>query len=159
MLRKTLTTAGAALALLLGLFHAWLFAGQAIAGRLDDPARLLRWAAAIGLTAALVLLHRRGVSILRGRQAAAVWTLVALLHAPAIGERMSTMAMPAVPEVVETLAPAVTAIAVLLLSALTFRAATSRPAARPLAHAPSIIVRQFACGGVPRFSPRPPPQA
>jgi hypothetical protein len=159
MFRKALTVTGAALAVLLGLFHAWLFASQAIAGRLDDPGRLLRWMAAFGLVAALVLLHRRGIPMLRGRQAAAVWTLAALLHAPAIGERMSTMTMPAVPEAVETLAPAVAAFAALLLSTLIVRVTAAAPAAWHATGVPSTVARRIVCGDVPRFSPRPPPQA
>ena len=48
-------------------------------------------------------LHRRGLSLFKGRRAVAIWLLAALLHGPAITGADSTYASPALAEVVTTL--------------------------------------------------------
>src|SRR5687768_10280042 len=101
MLRRMLAAVAAALV----LFHVWLFAGQALAGELASPERLLRWLVAAGLLAVLTALHRRGFSLVRGRAAVGVWLLAALLHGPAIGARLEAVEMPAIPGVAEVLVP------------------------------------------------------
>ena len=80
LLRWTARTAGAAL---VGL-HVWILATQWSTGRLfADPALILRWAAALGLAAALIWLGREGTSLV-SRRAIVIWLLAALLHGPAV---------------------------------------------------------------------------
>ena len=79
LIRTTVALAGAALA----LFHGWLFAAQAAAGRLDDPWLIFRWAAAVALVGALIAVRRGGDSIW-GRKGVAIWVMAALLHGPAV---------------------------------------------------------------------------
>jgi len=99
MFRRLLAAAGA----LLALFHVWLFAGQILDGRLDDPALLLRWVAAAGLAAGLLSLRRRALSMVRGRPAATIWLLAALLHGPALASRVDSSGALGLPEVAATL--------------------------------------------------------
>ena len=157
MARKSLTLA----AILLAAFHIWLFAGQVWGGELVDLALVSRWIIAAGLVAALLNLRRRGVSLVRGRQPVAVWLLAALLHGPALARDLDVVA-PSMPEVVATLAKALTEIGVagtvlLVLFALR-RGRSGVPALRALSslHAPSFV------GALPPrsfllFAPRPPP--
>ncbi|HEX6323107.1 MAG TPA: hypothetical protein VFZ36_05225 [Vicinamibacterales bacterium] len=155
MFRRLLS--GAALAL--GLLHAWIFVRQAAAGSLT-PETLLKWIAAAGLLAALVALRRQGVSLFRGRRAVAVWVLAALLHAPAIGERLTALETPALPEAAIALSQALASAASLAGVLLLLWIARQRPSA-------SSRVRLAARAIVPSavqaaratfaFAPRPPP--
>lgn len=99
MIRRSLTLASAALA----VFHVWLFAGQVWSGAISDPGLLVRWLVAAGLIAGLVILKRRGESLVWGRKAVAMWVLAALLHGPALTTRLHTD-VPPIPEVIVTLA-------------------------------------------------------
>ena len=85
MIRTLLALAGAALA----GFHAWLFAAQVAAGRLEDPWLVFRWVAAASLVAALAGVWRGGESVW-GRKGIAIWVLAALLHGPAIASDLQT---------------------------------------------------------------------
>jgi hypothetical protein len=156
MFRRILAAAAAALA----LFHVWLFAGQALQGELADPARLARWLFALLLLAALAAFYRAGVPLLRGRKAVAIWLLAALLHGPAIGERLDTLGTPSIPEAVSALAGLGTAAAGALgLLLILWLARAPRAAALRL---PLTVVIRAAAGPlapgahVP-FAPRPPP--
>jgi hypothetical protein len=71
---------GVAAGLALGLFHVALFRDRLVGGDLFDPAIALRWLAAVALVAALIVLRRQGLPLLRGRNASIVWLLVVLLH-------------------------------------------------------------------------------
>ena len=62
------------------IFHAWLLWHQLDSGQLLDPLTATKWTAAVALLGGLVTLRVSGVSLLRGRQALIVWTLVALVH-------------------------------------------------------------------------------
>jgi hypothetical protein len=159
MLRRLLAAAGA----LLALFHVWLFAGQIWDGRLDDLALLLRWLAAAGLAVGLAALRRRGLSMVRGRPAATIWLLAALLHGPALAARVDDGGTLGLPEVAATLSQiavaSVAAIGLGLLAARFRRApgfAQRRTFLRPrdrdrlAAHAAAFLVV---------LSPRPPPAA
>ena len=84
MVRKVLTAAGA----LLAGFHVWLFIDQLGDGRLADPSVLARWGVAAGLVAALWYLRRQNVSLFWGRKAVALWLLAAVLHGPALTDRL-----------------------------------------------------------------------
>lgn len=155
MLRRLLSGAGLAL----GAFHVWLFGRQAMSGALASPEVLLKWIAALGLAAALIALRRSGISLVRGRKAVAVWVLAALLHAPAVGERLEALEIPAIPEaaisLTQTLAAAVALAGVLLLlwigrrttAAPRFARASAAPLLSPWLSSPA----RFA------FAPRPPP--
>ena len=93
----------AAMGGLLVLFHLWLFGSQLLDGRLMELGPMLRWLMAAGLVAALASLHRRGVSLFKGRRAISIWLLAALLHGPAMTGAGSTYESPALAEVVTTL--------------------------------------------------------
>jgi len=64
---------------LLVAFHVWLFGSQLWDGQLVDLALGVRWLIAAGLVAALANLRRRGLSVVWGRHAVALWVLAALL--------------------------------------------------------------------------------
>lgn len=158
MIRTTLRVAGASLA----LFHVWLFAGQAWDGALADPTVAASWLAAGGLIWALDTLRRAGTPMFHGRKAVAVWLLAALLHGPAIAQRLED-AVPAPPEVVAALAQVsvgFTALTGMLLLAALLAAATRQ---RALGRS-SGIVSTASFGAVSscfdwRYSARPPPAA
>jgi len=84
----------------LGVFHLWLLAQQVWSGRFDH-AEAVRWALALGLVGAFVVVRRRGGALLRDRRATAIWVLVALLHGPALANRadLATQALPEAPVV------------------------------------------------------------
>jgi hypothetical protein len=88
--------------LLIG-FHVWLFAGQAVDGRLADPWLIGRWAAAALIGAALVALRRSGAGWL-DRKSISIWLLAALLHAPAASAGHSFADLSGLPETAATLA-------------------------------------------------------
>jgi hypothetical protein len=92
-----------ALAWLLAAFHGWLLAVQVLNGEIAEPWLALRWAGAIFIAAGFAHLRRSGRSVLRGRRAVALWLMVALLHAPAVADRIVDSG-PALPEVVTLLA-------------------------------------------------------
>jgi hypothetical protein len=155
MLRRLLKSATGAL----GLFHLWLFARQAWTGELGSPDTILKWIAAAALVAALVALRRAGVPLARGRKAVAIWTLVALLHAPAVGERLSTFDTPGLPEtaialtqVVVSLAPMAGALFLLWLA----RTTVPRPSRASQPAAAAFSPRRLARASF-AFAPRPPP--
>jgi len=158
MIRKFLASIG----LLLVIFHGWLFAGQVWDGQLADLPLVARWLVAVGLLLALQSLRRRGISVIRGRHAVAVWLLAAVLHGPALAERMGVDA-PAIPDVVAALAPvaASTVLAGLfVLLALTFGARSRAPRRRlDLRLFDSVVVGPFALDSYPTFAARPPPHA
>ena len=157
MVRKSLTLAVA----LLAAFHIWIFAGQVWGGELGDLALVSRWMIAAGLIAALVSLRRRGLSLVRGRHAVAVWLLAALLHGPALARGADGVA-PSMPGVVATRSQAMTGIAVagtalLVLLALRLRGA-GIPALKALATLPApIFVGALPPHSFLPFAPRPPP--
>lgn len=157
MLRRLLSGAGLAL----GLFHVWLFARQASAGTLT-PETAAKWAAAAALVAALGALYRQGVPLLRGRKAVAIWVLAALLHAPAIGERLDALETPAIPEAAITLSQLVAAaapLAGLLLLLWIARASSRIPALRYVAAAGVAPSAAIGRRTTLAFCPRPPPRS
>lgn len=156
MVRRVLTVAAA----LLTAFHVWLFAGQVWSGDLADLALVSRWMIAAGLIGALASLHRRGVSMIHGRQAVAVWVLAALLHGPALARDIDSAA-PSMPEVVGTLAQIVTSLTVAGTVLLVLFALRSGRATHSWRLSSSLDASEFI-GALPpgsflRFAPRPPP--
>lgn len=67
------------------LLHIWILWDQLASGRLFESGAVMRWAGGLALCGALEALRRRGVPLWHGRQAFAVWMLVALLHAWSAG--------------------------------------------------------------------------
>jgi hypothetical protein len=155
LIRTTVAVAGVALA----LFHGWLFAAQAAAGRLDDPWLIFRWAAALALVGALIAVRRGGDSIW-GRKGVAIWVLAALLHGPAVAGKYE-VADVALPETVATsvlqlLASGAFAIGVWMLAGLLASRRPSWPAR--YSYLPAFSIAGFLAAGVaPQFAPRPPP--
>ena len=155
MVRRVLSAAAA----LLAAFHVWLFADQIVTGELGDIAVLSRWLIGAGLTAALVNLHRRGLSLVRGRHAVAVWLLAALLHGPALARSVDGAA-PSIPEVVSTVVQTVTGIVTFgtLLLLLSLRSPRPQaPAWRRLAAFDGPVATARLLDSVLQFAPRPPP--
>jgi hypothetical protein len=155
MLRRAAALLGGVLV----LFHIWLFLDRLWQGQLADAAALLRWAAAGGLTAGLLALHRRGVSLVRGRKAIAIWVLAALLHAPAVPGEPRAEHAPALAEMVTTVAQIVGALGVglgLILLAVALRRQTTPQLARARAFA-RRPVRPYVAGHSLHCSSRPPP--
>jgi hypothetical protein len=155
MLRRCALAAGG----LVAAFHVWLFAAQVWSGHVAQPEVLVRWLLAAALVAGLASLGRRGLPVVFGRHAVAVWVLAALLHGPALANDLDGFATPSMPAVVtlaQSLLPA-TALALALL-ALCLRAATA--GAVPLRSAATRAKLHAWPGGagvVVGFLPRPPP--
>jgi hypothetical protein len=101
---------------LLLLFHVDLLVAQALDGRLLEPATLLRWTIGGLLLAGFVAVQRVGMPVIRGREAAVFWLLVALLHGPAALRSEASGAE--VRPVAATLATSVVALGGALLGAL-----------------------------------------
>lgn len=155
MARRAVALAGG----LLVLFHLWLFLDRLWNGQLADVSALLRWAVAGGLTAVLWALHRRGVSLVRGRKAVAIWVLAALLHAPAMAGEHPAEHPPAVAEVVTTVTQILGSMAfglgLILLAVVLHRQAVPR-----LARARAVArrrARPLDRGRSLHFFSRPPP--
>lgn len=157
-MRRVLAAAGG----LLVVFHVWLLAGQAWDGQLADLALLLRWLISGGLVLALIGLRRRRISILRSRQAVAVWLLAALLHGPAFAERAGSEPIPALPEVVAVIASAaaagVASVGLARLSAL-LSAPLRLPGTGVVSRPYSALVGATSPDAYPLLAPRPPPVA
>jgi DMSO/TMAO reductase YedYZ heme-binding membrane subunit len=158
LIRKTLGIVAA----LLVAFHVWLFGSQLWEGQLVDGALIARWALAAGLVAALAHLRRRGLSMVWGRHAVAIWLLAALLHGPSLARDLPlTAAAPA--DVIATLAQTVITIGmlgVLLLLGLVGRGRRHRQPLRRLAlETVPVRRRALAAASLFHFAPRPPPLA
>lgn len=153
LLRRTLGLLGAALA----VFHGWLFASQAIAGRLEDPWLIFRWSAAAALVAALVAVGRSGS--VWGRKGIAIWVLAALLHGPALSS--STADSIALPEAVATTVLQLLTSALVAGGLLSIARRLRARAAAAARFAASVFafVPAGPFAGLPStpFSPRPPP--
>ena len=159
MLRRALSAA----AVLLVLFHAWLFLGHAWQGQLSDPGLLLRWVLAGGLTAALIALRRQGASVFFSRKAVAIWALAFLLHGPALAGRIEAFEAPPLPAVVVSLAQIATSAAALGWVLLLMRGGVpSRP---PVFRGLGQVAARWGLTGARSsdarfiFAPRPPPLA
>ena len=144
----------------LGVFHLWLLAQQVRSGRFDH-AEAVRWALALGLVAAFVLLRRRGGSLFRDRRATAIWVLVALLHGPALANQtdLATQALPEAPAIAAQVLYAAAGLGLALACAAGRRV---RPVMTVLAVAigdsmPAMRILDAHVGA--RFLPRPPPAA
>jgi len=77
---RVLRVAGVLVLAALAIFHVSLFWSRLVDGQLLDPLVAARWLAAGGISAGLIALRRRGVSLVAGRRALVVWLLVVLLH-------------------------------------------------------------------------------
>ena len=159
MFRRILAGSSAALA----LFHVWLFSGQAVAGELADPGRLVRWFTAFGIVGVLILLRRRGRSA-GGRKAVAIWLLAALLHGPAVADRMGATGSPAVPDLAAVLVQLVVASAaavVLHLLGRWQRARRQTPSHRADFDLVTggTLVGVLSTDAFLRITPRPPPRS
>ena len=94
---------------LLVAFHFWLLASQAWGGELADLSLVIRWLVAGGLLLGLRGLRRQGAPMFWGRRAVALWLLAALLHGPALADRLSVNGAPAASDIAATLVPVATA--------------------------------------------------
>jgi hypothetical protein len=155
--RRIVTGAG----VLLTLFHVWLFGSQAWAGQLDDPQRLVRWAVAALLIAALVLLRRSQPASAIGRRAVAIWLTAGLLHVPAASQRLAGVNLPPVPDAMVALTPLAASVfaagAALLAAWRAARWRSPRPVRIVWIARPVRRVRSLDRPVRRRFAPRPPP--
>ncbi len=157
MFRRILIGVGA----LLVAFHFWLFGSQLWGGELTELSLVTRWLVAVGLLLGLRGLKRQGAPMFWGRRAVALWLLAALLHGPALADRLGFQGGPSTSDIAATLvqvaAPTVVLGSLVLLLAL---ALGLRRRPLPL-RARSITepVLAFARSTHPRLllAPRPPP--
>lgn len=155
MLRRSALAAGA----LLGLFHVWLLGNQLWTGQLAQFDVVLRWVVAAALIGGLGVLRRRGLPLVFGREAVAVWLLAALLHGPALANDLDGFATPALPEAVATIGQSLitSAIGLALLALAAFAGARdARPMSTRVAGRPRAVGAAATAHAV-RFLPRPPP--
>lgn len=155
LIRLTAALAGGALA----VFHGWLFAAQAAAGRLDDPWLIFRWTAALALVGALFAVRRGGDSIW-SRKGVAIWVMAALLHGPAIAGKyeIGDFALPesVAASVLQLVSSAAFALGWWLLAFLLARRRASMAALH--SEFPAFSAAGFlSAEPSPQFSPRPPP--
>jgi hypothetical protein len=154
MLRRCALAAGG----LVAAFHVWLFAAQVWSGHVAQPDLLLRWLVAGALVAGLIALGRRGLPVVFGRHAVAVWLLAALLHGPALANDLDGFATPSMPEAAVTLAHSAVAATALALLALWPQGVVAGAAPRVRAvNRASHQPRRFDAVSVLGFRPRPPP--
>ena len=157
MVRKALATAG----LLLVLFHGWLFVGQVWTGELADLTLVARWLVSGGLVWGLYQLKRQDAPIFFGRKAVALWVLAALLHGPALAERIAAPGDPAIHEIVATVAQIVTGAAavvgLVLFTGLLSSTRRRTPTVSTAIRSDHAIEGALAPGTCFRFAPRPPP--
>lgn len=155
MVRKVLTATGA----LLAGFHVWLFVSQLGDGRLADVSLLARWGVAAGLGVALWYLRRQNVSLFWGRKAVAVWLLAAVLHGPALTDRLAAVDSLASAEVAATLLQVTAGAAwltLLTLVAVTVRRHASAVGRWLLVAGPAFRLAAHRLCLTP-LAPRPPP--
>lgn len=141
-------------------FHGWLFASQAVAGRLEDPWLVARWLIAAGLIVALGALRRGGASVW-SRPGIAIWVLAALLHGPAVATNVNDVSL-ALPETVASSMlqlVSTTALAITLWMLAGLLARRDRHA-RLYAGLVSASSRAgiFGDGFSPQYASRPPPR-
>ena len=155
MLRRCALAAGG----LLAAFHVWLLAAQVWSGHVAQPDVLLRWLVAAALVAGLTALGRRGLPVLFGRHAVAVWLLAATLHGPALANDLDGFATPSMPAAAVALAQSSLAVTALSLALLT-RALRGVVGATPdagVVNRARLQVRPADAVWVLGFRPRPPP--
>lgn len=156
-----LVVASRAAALALIAFHVWLLWAHILTGRLLDPAVATRWVVGAGLFAGLVGLKRLGVPVLFGRNAAVIWTLVAVLHCHAAITTPAAGAHPSGPSAAVLVVPVTLGSAAFGLGLLLWLAVRQRPVVRPRPSA--WFVGPMATAGVATalhvltLAPRPPP--
>jgi hypothetical protein len=143
----------------LAVFHASLLWSRLVDGQLFDPLVAVRWIGAAGLTAGLVALRRRGVSLVSGRRALVVWLLVVLLHwdaTPAVA--VADGSQPSASELIFVL-PSTAAAALVGLGLLiaTLAASRVRPAIACLCTMEPSDAGRTAAGWRPAAAARAPP--
>lgn len=151
-----------ALGALLGAFHVWLLGHQAWTGQLSDPGTIGRWVLGAALIGGLVALRRRGLPLLFGRQAVAMWLLAAVLHGPALANDFDGFATPVSTEAVATVAQAaatIAAVGLTLLAVAGLLGAVAAPLAGLALAEGSRVAPASPVGWSLRFLPRPPPLA
>jgi hypothetical protein len=147
---------------LLIVFHVWLFGSQLWGGELADLSLVVRWLVAVGLLAGLRGLRRQGASMFWGRKAVALWLLAALLHGPALADRLGVTGAPAASDIAVTLvqvaAPIIVLASLVLLLALIVGAGRRDSRTRPRPSARPVFVHVRSRPSRLRFAPRPPPR-
>jgi hypothetical protein len=146
---------------LLVLFHVCLLWTHLVAGRAFEPGTALRWLVAAGVLAGFRALSRRGLPLVFGRRAVALWLLVILIHCHAVWTGDLITADLGVPETLHALSQLTGSISVLGALAvvlLVTMAAAVLDACRALM-VPAFVAGVPSDGFAYRSSPRPPPRA
>lgn len=149
-----------AIGVLLGAYHVWLFGGQLWRGELADVSLVARWLIAVGLVLGLRALRQQDAPLFWGRKAVALWLLAALLHGPALADRLAGEGASTAPGIAATLvqaaAPTVVLAGLVLLLALAVgvRRRLPMPVARVVEPA---LAGPFDGPARVAFAPRPPP--
>ena len=141
---------------LVAAFHAWLLAAQVWSGHVAQPDVLLRWLVAGALVAGLIALGRRGLPVVFGRHAVAVWLLAAVLHGPALANDLDGVATPSMPDAAVTLTQSLLPATALALALLTSWLKGVVVGAMP--HGRGVILtdvpaRRLDAAAAPRLSP------
>jgi hypothetical protein len=143
----------------LAVFHASLLWSRLVDGQLFDPLVAARWIGAAALTAGLVALRRRGVSLVAGRRALVVWLLVVLLHwSPSPAVSVADGSQPSTSDLIFVV-PSTAAAALVGLGLLiaTLAASRVRPALQCLCTMEPSDALRTAAGWRPAAAARAPP--
>lgn len=157
--RRLLALLGTAAGIALVVFHIGLLWRRLADLTILDPFVALRWAGAVLLTLTMLRFRGAGVSLLRGRRAAVLWTLVLFLHAVVPGPAAAHT--PAIAEAAQELLFA-TQVAVVLLVAIALltgvrRARKAKPRLRVRGLALADPAGLLGSALVPQLASRPPP--
>jgi hypothetical protein len=139
--RRILSALLVVVGLALIVFHVWLFWNRWETGRLADPEIAARWAGSVLLIIALAALKGRRISLVRGRQALVVWTLVAFVHLGAHNPAISYSFAPSSPGVLFVI-PSVAGAALIVASTLLLAARSYPIPVRQLTIARRPVARQ-----------------
>ncbi len=142
----------------IGGFHLRILWTRLADGSVLDPVVAARWVTSVAIALVFIRLHRRGVSLVRGRAALVLWLLVALLHGVALVPAVAATTAAVMPADVFLVATPLVGVATLAWAgALVMRDAGKALFARlalaaPLASPPRLERDLLAASG-----PRAPP--
>jgi hypothetical protein len=138
-------------------FHACLFGKLLVEGRITSPERALPWAAALALFVAFVAVSRSSDIASRRRRLVALWTLAALLHAPATAERIERAPIPVPPTIAIIATGLAPGLFALLLAATLLARAFAAETTQIFGEASTSFFRRAADPSADPDAPRPPP--
>lgn len=161
LVRIALRAAGQLAFGLLVAFHVWLLWTHIVVGKAFEPRTAVRWLVAVGVLAGFRALSRRGLPLVFGRRAVALWLLVLVIHCHAVWSGDVVTADLGVPETLHALAQLTGTISVLGALAIVLFATQAVAALdwRRRRFVPASLSGVPSDGFTYRFAPRPPPLA